>query len=353
MRLELTVKLLAESDYPAWNDLVAKSPEGSIYSTPEYLAVLAEATGGRFRILAACRGTELLGGVALYEEPSRWGTIVSPRLLLYYNGPVLRAYETKYPSQRTARHLDTLEALEEALRAEPYARVRLRARSPLTDLRVFSQRGWRAWPTYSYVVPISDLTAQRERVEQNLRRLIDRCGRQGICFTDDDDFDSFFRLHNQLHERKGAPLYFPRSVFEGWFHRLKAAGLCRLFQARLPDGQSLAAQIVLLGRHPVTHTVTAAADMDHLQLGASAFLRWRAFETLASLGYQANDLTDAALNPVTHFKSQLGGDLQTCLVIQRPDGRALRAAESVNRAWRGTRRAAARTVKRLLRRPPQ
>ncbi|HEU4587682.1 MAG TPA: GNAT family N-acetyltransferase [Gemmatimonadales bacterium] len=351
MRPELTVRTLPESEYPVWNDLVAKAPEGSIYSTPEYLAALCEATGGRFRVLVAQRHDEIVGGVALYEERRRGGTVVSPRLLLYYNGPVLRPYATKYPSQRTSRHVETLAALAGALDAGPYARVRLKPRAALADVRAFQQRGWRVALSYSYVVPLHDLAAQRERVEQNLRRLIDRCSRQGICFTDDDDFDSFFAMHLQLHERKGAPLYLPKPAFERWFRRLHAAGLARLFQARLPEGRSIAAQITLLGGHPVTHTAAAAADGEFLNLGASAFLRWRAFERLAELGYRGNDLTDAALNPVTHFKSQFGGELQLALEVQRPESTTLRTAEAVERHWRRARRLAGRAARTLLRRP--
>lgn len=347
MKSGLTVRPLGEADYDGWNDLAAKSAEGSVYATPEYLAALCEATGGRSRILGAFRGEELVGGLPLYEEASRWGTSVSTRLLLYYCAPVLRTYETKYPSQRTARQLGILKALVDALEDLPYARVRLRARSPLVDVRAFQAAGWRVSPTYTYVVPIGDLAAQRERVEQNLRRLIDRCGRQGIVFTDDDDFDSFFAVHLQLHERKGAPLYLPRAAFERYFRRLRAAGLCRLFHARLPEGLSIASQLTLLGRHPVTHTVTAGAHVDYLSLGASAFLRWKAFETLAGLGYQANDLTDAGLNPVTHFKSQLGGDLETCFVLERREATKLVVAERVGAVARRGRRLAGAVVRRL------
>lgn len=349
MKPGVLVRQLGEGEYEAWNDLVARSAEGSIYATPEYLATLCEATGGTFRIAGAFRGDELVGGVPLYEERRFWGTQVAPRLLLYYCGPVLRPHETKYPSERTGRRVEILEALAEALAGMPYARLRLRARSPLTDIRAFQARGWRVWPTYTYVVPIADLAAQWERVEQNLRRLIGRCGRQGILFTDDDDFDSFFGLHLHLHERKGAALYLPRPAFERYFRRLKAAGLCRLFHARLPGGLAVASQLTLLGRHPVTHTVSAAAHGDYLNLGASAFLRWKAFETLSALGYAANDLTDAPLNPVTHFKSQLGGDLEPCFVLGRPERARVAWAERLAGAYRrgqALARAAARRLKR-------
>src|SRR5476649_289464 len=95
----LVASVLTEAEFPEWNDLVARSPEGSIYSTPEYLDVLCGAAGGTFRILATRKGGDLLGGIALYERRSRPGAYVSPRLLLYYNGIVLRPCDTKYPSQ--------------------------------------------------------------------------------------------------------------------------------------------------------------------------------------------------------------------------------------------------------------
>ena len=51
----------------------------------------------------------------------------------------------------------------------------------------------------------------------------------------------------------------------------------------------------------------------------------RVFEALSALGYAANDLTDAALSPVTRFKSQLGGDLHLSLLLEGPRSRLYRA----------------------------
>jgi hypothetical protein len=314
----LATRLLGEDEYPSWDALVASAAEGSPYQSSEYLRALCEATGGTFRVLAAARASEILGGVALYQEGRRGGVEIAPRLLLYYNGIVLRRSESKYPSQRTARQLETLGALEPALRQIGCARLRLKCRSPFRDARVFQHSGWTVQPSYSYVVPLSDLGRLRERVEQNLRRLIDRCSRQGITLTEDDDFESFFRMHLETHERKGVEVYLPRPAFERYFRRLRAAGLMRLYHARLVDGRSISAQLVLGGLHPVAHTVSAAADARYLNLGATAFLRFKVFEDLKARGHEGNDLTDAALNPVTHFKSQLGGDLELGLTMEAP-----------------------------------
>jgi hypothetical protein len=334
-------RFLADADYEAWNRLVADSAEGSPYSTSRYLAALCEATGGGFRILAVERAGELQGGVALYEERLPVGTRVSSRALLYYNGVVLRPQATSYPSQRSARQTEVVAALERALARAGYVAVSLKNRSPFHDARVFLAQGWSVAPSYTYVVPLGDLAQLWKRVEQNLRRLVGRCEREQVRLSEDDDFDSFFHLHRLALERRGRSPYLPGPAFRRFFDRLKACGWAHLYHARLPDGRSVSSQLVLTGPHAVSHTVGAAADAEHLRLGATAFLRWKVFEDLARRGCSANDLTDAAPGPVTHFKSQLGGDLETCLVVSR---------ESVlHRAWRwATRRGpGARLARRL------
>jgi len=310
-------KYLKETEYEEWNDFVAKSPDGSIYSTPEYLDVLCGVTSANFKILAVTRNDEIFGGIALYERPSRFGTYVAPRLLLYYNGLVLKDFETKYPSKQTSRRLEIMAALEEHLSKAGYARIVIKNRSTLEDARVFKEKEWIVVPDYTYVAPIADLDNLWERVEQNLRRLINRCSSQGLQFSKEADFENLFRLHFNTHQRKGMSLYLPYDEFKKYFERLSSQGLCQLYHARLPEGRPIASQLVLLGSHPVSHTVCAGADKEFLNMGANAFLRLNVFKDLSSQGFIGNDLTDASLNPVTHFKSQLGADLKICFSFSR------------------------------------
>ena len=157
-------------------------------------------------------------------------------------------------------------------------------------------------------------------------------------------------MHKLTMTHHETALYLPDDQFRRWFTTLRKAGLCRLFHARLPDGESVATQIVLLGDHPVSHTVCAAIDPAHRQIGAAAFLRWRTFEWLALHGKTANDLTDATLNSVTHFKSQLGGDLVTNLVIETRGSLEWRMASTLGGAYSGLRHRAGSVVQRIRKR---
>lgn len=347
MGASVTVRELQEQDYAGWGKLVAESPSGSPYSTAEYLDALCTAAGGTFRILAVMRGEEMVGGVGLYERTARAGTWVWPRLLLYYNGLVLRHFETKYPSQRTSRSVESLNALAGAIAERGYASVILKSRSPIDDLRPFISRGWDVRASYSYVVNLTDMQAQWGRVEQNLRRLVERGRQQGLTFTQDDDFDGFYALHAATLYRRDVAAYLPKEPFARWYASLRALNIARLYHARMPDGRMAATQLVLAGAHRVSHTISAAADPGLQSSGANPFLRWNAFEALAKEGYAGNDLTDASLNPVTHFKAQLGGELSLTLVATQPSSTRWKLGSSADRAYRQVRGMAAAAVRRL------
>jgi hypothetical protein len=319
MSSDLQVRPLTESDYDAWLRLISTAPSGSIYASPDYLSILCQVTGAKFSIVGVFKGTELLGGMPLYESRSRIGTVAANRLLLYYHSPVIREYATTYPSERTSRQLAIMQSLVTYFKDQPLAHLLLHVRHPISDVRPFLQAGWSVRPNFSYIVSIADLNAAWGKIEQNLRRLVDRADANGIVMTEDDDFDSFYRLHLDTHKRKGAPLYLQPKPFEKYYQLLREKKLGQLFQARTSDGLVIATQLVLLGPNPVCHIVCAAADAESLSLGTTPFLRWKAFQVLAKMGYKGVDLTDAALNDVTRFKSQLGGELVTNWVVVRPE----------------------------------
>lgn len=121
-----------------------------------------------------------------------------------------------------------------------------------------------------------------------------------------------------------------------------------MLHARTSDGTAVATTLLLLGNHPVAHTVSAAADSRFQNLGTNPLLRWKGFEALHERGFAGVDLTDASLNAVTRFKGQLGGDLIMSLEIDAPRSARFRAWERAGRAYRRARGAAGGLARRLL-----
>lgn len=332
----LEIRILEKKEYELWDGLVCSSIHGSPYNTSTYLDAFCSVTGGNFRIAGAFKGTEIFGGVALYEEGSRYGPIVSTRLLLYYNGLIVRELDTRYPSRQESHRVEVLSSLKEFLSKAGYARIQLRNRSSLRDMRVFGSN-WTVRMSYTSVIPLLGIDACWARVDRSLRRLIDRSNDAGVEFSEDDDFESFYELHQRTHITKGAPLYLEYEEFKRYFRRLSACGIARLFHARMINGDVGASQLVLAGEHPVAHTVCAGSDREYATHGCSPFLRWKVCEQLYREGYEAIDLTDASLSSVSTFKSRLGADIHPCFLVSCTPSRTLRLRDVIHRlggAWR-------------------
>ncbi len=332
-------RLLQPDEYDTWRRLVSTCEEGSNYHLPEYLDALAVATNARWRLWGVFCRESLEGGIATYEIPTRLGIRATSRLLLYYNGPIVRPSPSSHPTNQERHRWNVLGAIESGLREQAFRNVRFKARAPNADFRVFLARGWRAKPSYTYVADVTDLAALWQRFDNNLRRLVRRCETEKVQFVEEGDFENFWRQHQDINQRKGAPLYLPEESFRQFFGQLRAQNLVRLFEARSPSGDSIATQLVLLGPHPVSHTLSAAADAADQQGGANAFLRWRVFEWLAAQGLQANDLTGAEHESVARFKSQLGTHVEMSLQVELPQNTLAATCESVSGiAVRGTRK---------------
>ena len=245
---KLVVRELAPDEDDLWREFVSAAPSGSAYSQRAYVEALCDATGGGTIVLGAFRGDAIAGGIAVYEHASPVGPFVAPRLLLYYNGLVLREYETRYPSERSAREVEVIAALASAMTGRGYGRLELRSRSPVVDARPFLVQGWRVEPSYSYVVPLTDLETQWDRMERNLRRLVERGNEHGLTLSVDEDFDAFYELHELTHTRKGAPLYLEREAFRRYYTRLRrracaTSSMPGYPRARLPRPSSFSSAI--------------------------------------------------------------------------------------------------------------
>ena len=310
-----TTKPVSEEEYLRWNKINDQSPQGSIYSSVDYLDILCTVTCGKFDIIGVYNNDELVGGIALYEKQIKRKKIISDRLLLFYNGIIIKRYKSKYPYKNISRHTKICDAILNYFDSADYHYVQIHNREALKDVRTFLDRGWNVRPNYSIVVPIHDTDNLWNRIEQNQKRLIKRCSMENTEIIINDDFERFYEMHVDTHYRKGSPVYLEKKNFQRYFELLKKKNLVRLYQLKLNNEKIIASQLVLVGRHSVTHTVCAAADPDYLSMGSTPFLRYKAFEDLSQSGYKYNDLTGAALNEVTRFKAQLGGELVSTFIL--------------------------------------
>ena len=96
------VRILAETEYAEWDQLVELSPGGTVYNTSWWVDMIARLTGARMEIVGCFVGDNLCGGCAAYIRS--WAgrlRVVAPPTTPY-NGFVLREPATTGLSSATA-----------------------------------------------------------------------------------------------------------------------------------------------------------------------------------------------------------------------------------------------------------
>jgi hypothetical protein len=340
MKQGCVARILDREEYPTWDSCVLELSTASPYHNSRYLECLAAATDAEFRLLGCFLDGQLVGGIPLYKTNSRFGTIVTPRSFLYYNGPWTADFANMGIAKADRRKNDTLHALSKWFESANLSRVRLKLSPSLTDTRSLLADGWRIRPTYTYVVALADLDALWDRMDRHARRMVARAKENGLFISRNSHPDKLFEFHEDVHKRKGAPLYLPREKFTSFVQRLISEDIASVHHAHLESGEIVASQLVLGAGYSVAHTICAGSAPQHDNSGSNAFLRWEAFRYLAEKGTNFNDLTDAALNTVSRFKASLGADVTLTMVAERPDTSLLRLFEAVRDAYDGTRRKA-------------
>jgi hypothetical protein len=241
------VSVLAEEHYDDWDRFVeGQQRTGSIYSTARYLDILCRAAGGSFSVVAVRDGSSFLGGIGLYHRRVHGRSVISPRMLLYYNGPVLRDDLLTFEGD-SSRRLRCFEMLCAGLGQLQEDSITLHCLDGYQDFRPFIQKGWQASPSYTIVVPIADSGQLWDRLHKNARRLSRRAESAGCTVAPDNDFDAFYRAHEEVHQRKRSQLYLPKESFRRFVEELVVARLGVIFTARLASREPAAAPHGLLG----------------------------------------------------------------------------------------------------------
>lgn len=335
-KLNVLIRPIKTSECDTWKKVVASSQDGSPYQLPEYLQSLAKATGSETRLIGIFEGDDpvLVGGIGLFCTRSALTRYASSRLLLYYNGPFIAKHAGMSDSRAERRRLRLLDALGRFLKTQDLDFVRFKVRFADADYRPLLSLGWKASPVYSYLMRTDNLDEQWNDIDPNLKRLIRRGEKDGLLFSDAGNFDDFYAMHVETHDRKQSPIYMEKAKFEEFIATLVGSGIARLFEVRTPDGVAIASQLVLFSEHPVAHTLAASSRAEYQRTGCNPFLRWKVCEWLNAKGYQGLDLTDAHVLSVARFKSEMGAKLTLAMEYQSPTVGAARircaAVENMN-----------------------
>ena len=316
------------NDTERYEQIVASSPQGSVFSTSWWLDALAP---GMWRGNVVADG-DLDAAWPTLARRSRWGTLHLGPPLTPFLGPLLP------PPQSGKRRWTSAERLLELLLEElgPYAHLEARCHPSFSYWTPLSWHGCTQTTRYTWRLnDLSDLEAAEAALRPNIRGDIRKARKQGVNVVEAPTSE-LLSLYSATSRDRGQQADDTRRAIETIDGPASARDARRALVARDTDGEVHAAGYFVWDSACMYYLV-GASDSRLRSSGATSLLIWAAITLAAERGL-AFDFEGSMIRSIERFFRAFGSEPVPYSVIRHTPRAGLRAERVVKRTLRGVKR---------------
>jgi len=324
---------MTHADY---DELVAVSPQGSIFATSWWLDAVA---GGRWRANPLSEGGGVVAAWPTVVRRTRFGDVHEGAPLTPYLGPLFAPRGSEL--RRREEEVKRLEQLAELLAGAAHLEA---ACNPAFDYWTpLRWHGFTQTTRYTWRLPrLDDLDAILSGARENIRREIRKAEKRGVT-VEDGSLEDFLDVHLRTaahQEIPGAERYL------AVLRRIEAAAsernARRILLARDEDGRTHAGGYFVRDERWVYY-LAGASDPELRTSGAASLLLWQGIAHAAEEGL-GFDFEGSIIRGVERFFRAFAGVPTPYSVVRTTPSRALRLGRPLKRALRSVSLTKTRTL---------
>lgn len=306
--VQVEVRTVDADELPAWDRLVAASPQGTVFHTSDWLAGTAASLNRTPMILGCYEDETLIGGCPLLLS-NQYGllrTASSAALLAPYGGIATAGIESTKRRERELHVNNVIASICNHIARKRFAHVDLVNSPGLEDIRWFTRNGWDAKVYYTYVLPTGEDVFSR--ISKNARRSINRAEKHGITAAKEFDAGAYWTLTVNTFERQNSRPPFTKDHLLGMLDIIREKNLGEMWVARTPSGEIAAAEVVV-NDSKMAHRWSAASAGEHLSTGAASLLLSEVVVDAARRDYPSINLMAGNMAHLSAFIATFNPDL--------------------------------------------
>lgn len=318
--MALTTRELAADEADLWDDLVARSPQRSIFASRWWMEAV---TDGGVSLLACFDKDRLVAGLPIWKV-STFGVarLRQPPLTPYW-GPLLNPAQGRGDVSVTSE-FNALSALADHLSEYPDASMQLH--HSLANWLPFYWAGFAQTTRYTYrITELEDLDSVRRSLHEGTRRKLSLAERDGVRATDMVDPALVARLARSSMERQRASssTELPR-IWEALAREAAARG-CLFTNAVVDSEGNARAATAIVWDDRCAYNILVGSDSRFMDRTSGTVTTWRAVEHASSVVPEF-DFEGSMVRGVSTFYRTFGADLVPYQHVSRRASRRLNAA---------------------------
>jgi len=306
----MTVELI--DDMSLWDGFVSESPQGTIFSTSQWLEAACAAQGGEPRCLAVMADGRLVAGatcVHIARGPLRKA---STPVLTPYGGIVYRPDPGKRHSEAESFNMSCAEALDLYLTSR-YHNVFLVHAPGFTDVRPLTWADWKEHVRYSYVMDITDVDSLWGLLERRVRTVI-RNAESSLELGGPIDTGSFTELYERIYRDRGTRLPVGSEVVRRFVDNVMKLDKAEMRTVRNEHGDIVSSMILVRDERTVYAWLSGSVPGENSS-GAFTLLFWDAVKRYTKECAKL-DMVGANIASLAFFKKGFAGSLTPYYVTE-------------------------------------
>lgn len=281
-----------KNEYENWDNLVDKSPHGTIFHKSWWLKTWSELLDKKLKIFGCFNNKQLKGGCSLFFS-KRYGfvEIVSSTCpTTPYGGFVLMPSESTKVKKQEKQHRRKIESLLEAICFPNLHHVTVTHPPSFVDVRPFSWRGWDVDTLYTYYFYLNGPIF--ENVSKDVRNTSRRATKNDISFRESSNISEFYKLYQKTFERQNRQQPVPERFLKKIYNLAEENEAGKMWIADTEDGESACAEIFLWDSKRAYRWLAASHPVLR-KTGATSLLLVEIFRYLKERGFDEMNLMAA------------------------------------------------------------
>lgn len=309
----------------AYDELVARSPQGSVFTTSWWLDAVAP--GSWKPHVLTDRGRAIAAWPAVVRR-SRLGTVLAGAPLTPYMGPLFETRESLH--KQRSQVAECLPALVGEL--GDYASLTARCHPDFDYWAPLAWQGFSQTTQYTWRLPnLHDTDAVFGALRENIRRNVRKARKLGVTVSE-GSIEDFLPLRDKTFERQGMRALVDDTIVR----RVSAAAhehdACAVLVARDEQGRAHSAGVFVWDARAMYYLM-GGNDADLRSSGAASLVMWHAICMAAQRGL-AFDFEGSMLQSVERFFRAFGGEPVPVSVVSHTPSRRFSVAVTARRALR-------------------
>lgn len=305
---KIKARVIEENEYYLWDDLVRSSPQGSIFTSIDWLQASSEYCNYPLRLFGCFDGDVFIGGCPIYiHKTNRILSVASTTAFMSPYGGILLPYnncsKVRDIDSKNNKIINTI--IGEIVKNN-YDIIQIINSPNLVDVRPLSWSNWKTHVLYTYSLSLRSQLPKS--ISKKARSTIRKAEKSNINTHKKVDLERYWGLTLDTYNKQNKKPPFSKQYLTKMIDMIIRNNIGEMWIAESESGEIASAEIIVWDNKKA-HRWLAASNYNLRDTGATSLLLFEIFQDLQSRGYPEINLMAGNTPQLSMFISGFNPDL--------------------------------------------